>query len=1071
MRTLYATLGTTLALLLAAMIPTPGLLAQTAKPFKTQSAMFGNLAARQIGPAVMSGRVSCITSPADDPNVAYVGAAGGGVWKTSNGGADIRPIFDEYTMSIGDIAVAPSNSEHVWVGTGEPWPRNSVSIGTGVYRSTNGGNHWKHVGLEETERIADVIVHPTKPEVVYVAALGQLWGPNEERGVFKTTDGGQNWTKVLYIDENTGAADLSLDPNNPETLYAAMWSFRRRPFTFDSGFTGTSGLYKTTNGGADWNKLDGLPDEKLGRIAVAVAPSNSQVVYASVETGTNDTKGFYRSDDAGKSWTLTDQSFNTYVRPFYFSEIEVAPSNDSIVAKAGYLGIISDNGGDSFQQMDGMAHPDYHDIWINPENPNHLRVATDGGVFESFDQGGSLKMWQNLPLSQFYQISVDRREPYNVYGGLQDNGSWFGPSREAGGISNASWKKTYGGDGFYSFRHPTVDHIVFSEYQGGMLVRFDERTRQAKNIAPYATDAEEKLRFNWNSPLHLSANGERCYFGSQYLYKSTDNGDTWNRISPDLTTDNDAQQQQHLSGGLSIDNSTAENYNTIYSIAESPLDKDVIWVGSDDGLVHLTTNGGDSWDRVSDNITYFPDAPWISFIEPSPHNKMTAFVCADGHRNTDMNTYLYRTDDGGKSWEQLDTDGVEGYALSVRQDLVNPDLIFLGTEFGLYISLDGGDSWARFGNNVPKVGIRDMVIQPDESDLVMGTHGRGVIILDDVEALRQITPEMTQAPLTFLTVNDNYLSDGLGASSGDYSGSGQFVGPNPSSQARIMYYANRRHTFGKMYVEVYKDGELIKTLQAGKSKGLNVLTMPVRMPRPKTAPTKARMALFGVAQGPAVPLGEYEVKIIKGKKTYESSFTLEADPDSPYGTAERENQRQTIMRLYDSHENLAWHYAVLKGLDEQIDALTEEKLPKKLAGRLTKYQTQLNELKGTLLSLDGDGYTDETNLLREDLGNIYYSIASFPGQPSNSQITETDRLVAKVKRVGQKVAAFLTEAEKDINPSLEKKSLATLEWPEKEAFLADESSDSSSASGPQLGMKIKGGQWDMLQSLLYGGQW
>ncbi|MEL6393615.1 MAG: hypothetical protein AAFR97_12745, partial [Bacteroidota bacterium] len=438
------------------------------RAFRTTSALFGDLKARQIGPAVMSGRVTSLTAHPDNPEIAYIGTAGGGLWKTISSGGQLRPVFDEHTQSIGAVAVAPSQPNVVWVGTGEPWVRNSVSVGTGVYKSTDEGRNWRSMGLEQTERIADIIVHPTNPDIVYVAALGHLWDANEERGIFKTTDGGQSWEKVLYIDENTGAADLSLDVNDPDVLYAAMWSFRRRPWTFDSGFTGKSGLYKTKDGGANWQKLtNGLPEETLGRIAVAVAPSNSQTVYASVETGSEKTKGFYRSNDAGASWEMTDQSFNTYVRPFYFSELAIDPQNDSIVAKCGLFGIISEDAGKSFRPFDQLAHPDFHDIWINPHNGKHIRIATDGGVYESLDRGVTFKMWQNLPVSQFYHVSIDMANPYRIYGGLQDNGSWFGPSRSIGGITNADWQKTYGGDGFYSFRHPKLENIVFSEYQGG----------------------------------------------------------------------------------------------------------------------------------------------------------------------------------------------------------------------------------------------------------------------------------------------------------------------------------------------------------------------------------------------------------------------------------------------------------------------------------------------------------------------------------------------------------------------------------------------------------------------------
>ncbi|MCB0638795.1 MAG: hypothetical protein KDC54_19335, partial [Lewinella sp.] len=539
--------------------------------FSTSSSYFGALRARHLGPAVMSGRISTIAVHPGQSEVLYVGAAGGGIWKSVAGGAVVRPVFDDYTQSIGKIALAPSDPEIVYVGTGEPWVRNSVSVGTGVYKSTNGGTEWQHLGLAQTERISDIIVHPDDPNTVYVAALGHLWDANEERGVFKTTDGGASWEKVLYIDEDTGATDLDFDPRDPNTVYAVMWSFRRRPWTFDSGFSGGSGVYKSTDGGANWSAIqNGLPEGTLGRMAIGVAPSNGEVIYLSVECEDADEKGLYLSTDAGGSWKKVSNDFNTTVRPFYFANLTVDPQNDSIVMKCGLNAIISEDRGTTFREIDGAVHSDIHDIWIDPHNTKHILVGTDGGVYESVDRGYTFRMWMNLPVSQFYHVSVDDAKPFNVYGGLQDNGSWYGPSQRAGGIPNNAWESIYGGDGFCVFRHPTREQVIFAEYQGGNLVRYNKETGMAKNIAPYAQAGQEKLRYNWNTPIHLSpTEPDRMYVGSQYLFMSEDMGDSWTAISADLTTDDSAKQRQFESGGLSIDNSAAENHCTIYTIGES----------------------------------------------------------------------------------------------------------------------------------------------------------------------------------------------------------------------------------------------------------------------------------------------------------------------------------------------------------------------------------------------------------------------------------------------------------------------------------------------------------------------
>ncbi len=1017
--------------------------------FVTTTALFGNLRARQIGPAVMSGRVSCLAVDPTDATVIYVGAAGGGVWKTTSGGATIQPVFDDHTQSIGAIAVAPSQPRTVYVGTGEPWPRNTVSVGTGMYRSDDGGQSWASAGLTETERIADVAIHPEDPNTIWVAALGHLWDSHPERGVYKSTDGGRSYRKVLYLDEDTGAANLKIDPTDPDVLYAAMWSHRRTPWSFDSGLHGKSGLYKSTDGGENWALLSqGLPEEKLGRIGVAPA-HDGKTVYASVETGAEGTKGIYRSTDAGATWAKAGNNFNAGVRPFYFSELTVDPSDPGVVAKCGLNGIISEDGGKTWRIFDGRVHSDFHDIWIDPNNGKHILVATDGGVYESVDRGNTFRMWMNLPISQFYHVSVDNADPYRVYGGLQDNGSWYAVNSKSGGVSNADWKKTFGGDGFYSFRHPTKDHLVFSEFQGGSIIRYDERTGRSKSINLYTEAGEPALRFNWNSPLTMSADGKRLYFAAQHLYRSTDDGDSYEKISPDLTTDDPEKQQQAKSGGLSIDNSTAENHTTIYAVAESPLDERTIWVGTDDGNLQLTHDGGANWKKLNDRLPGLPENTWVTYVEPSPHDRGTAFVTFDGHRTGDLTPYLYRTTDGGKTWESITDENISGYALSVRQDLVNPNLLFLGTEFGLYISLDGGASWAPFRNNVPQVGIRDMVIHPRDGDLVLATHGRGIIILDDLEALRQITADVTTRAFTFLDPGTNTLPAGDGISNGDFSGSGNFVGPAKRSAPRVIFYSKKRHLFGKMYAELWKDGELLRTLPAGKGAGINVLYLPLSREKPKAAPSNNRGALFGSMTGPNLPPGTYQVKITKGKETYETELAIGVEADDVYTAADRKAQTDLLTQVYDDTEKLAWVYEVLNQVKQQTKMLIDgdgaqvpgndvKSREQNISPELKKQAAALNETVGKMMSglvfLGGDFYVNEESRLREDIGKLYFAISTFPGQPSASQRGEAERVHAELAGV---VASFDTLLEDEVAPlNRALPEAMRLSWPSQEQFLS-----------------------------------
>ncbi|MEM6830647.1 MAG: hypothetical protein AAF551_09010, partial [Bacteroidota bacterium] len=708
-------------------------MAQDAEIVLKGKELFGDMRARQIGPAIMSGRIIDLEQHPTNDRVLYVGSAGGGVWKSTNGGAAFQPIFDEHTQSIGKVKLDPSDPDNIiWVGTGEIWTRNSVSIGDGLYKSVDGGSNWKKVGFEKSERISSIEIHPKDSKIMYVGVLGALWSDSEERGIYKSEDRGETWEKILYIDASTGCSDVIMDPEDPNTLYASMWEFRREPWAFSSGGE-NSALYKSTDAGKTWNKIhNGYPSGRLGRIAVAVAPSDRNVLYSVVESEVKEKSGLYKSTDGGKSWEFKNGDFGLVVRPFYFSRIAIDPRDPEVVVKAGLFGSISRDGGSTFKNL-GNMHADIHDILFDINTSDRMYVGTDGGLYRSWDGATTMEIVANLPLSQFYHISVDNEEPYNIYGGLQDNGSWYGPSKSPGGIEARDWNVVGYGDGFRVLRHPGKK-ILYSEMQGAENVwRYDMERNTTKTIQPLQVKGYDKLRFNWNAPMAVSeSQSDRFYMGSQYLHKSEDMGDTWEIISPDLTTNDKSKQQQEQSGGISRDNSGAENHCTIFTIAESPLNERVIWVGTDDGNIQVTKDGGKSWTNTTTNLPdLVPDNTWVYHIEASVHGEGTAYAVLEGHSVGDFNTYVFKTSDYGNTWKSIASEEIYGFARSIQEDYVNEDLLFLGTEFGLYVTINGGKNWSQFTNNMPPVAIHFMELQKQTNDLVMGTHGRGVIIVDD----------------------------------------------------------------------------------------------------------------------------------------------------------------------------------------------------------------------------------------------------------------------------------------------------------------------------------------------------
>ncbi|MEL6851224.1 MAG: hypothetical protein AAFP92_22075 [Bacteroidota bacterium] len=730
-----------LCLLVGWFLPGAALQAQ-----KVDMDIFSDMKARSVGPAGMSGRVTTIDVVENQPEIIYVGTASGGLWKSESGGINWEPIFDDQNVaSIGALAIHQANPSIVWAGTGEGNPRNSQSSGAGIFKSIDGGKSWTCMGLENTRNIHRVIIDPTNPEVVYAGVQGSAWGEHPERGVFKTTDGGETWEKILYVNESTGVGDMVIDPANPQKLIVAMWQFRRWPWFFKSGGEG-SGMYVTHDGGKNWVKRtekDGIPGGELGRMGLAIARNNPKIVYALIESKKN---ALYRSNDGGFSWRKVNDKNDIGNRPFYYADIYVDPQNENRVYSLYSMISRSEDGGKSFQVIVPYSgvHPDHHAFWISPDDPSYLINGNDGGMAISRDMGENWRFVENLPLAQYYHINVDNEYPYNIYGGMQDNGSWRGPAYvwRSGGIRNAYFEELFFGDGFDVVPHPEDSRYGYAMSQGGNLGRYDLATGGTKFIKPLHPEGTT-LRFNWNAAIAQDPfDVNTIYYGSQFVHKSTDRGENWTMISPDLTTNDPEKQKQLESGGLTYDVTQAENHTTIVAIAPSPLEKEVIWVGTDDGNLQLTQDGGKTWNNLADKLEGVPAGSWVPMIHASNHTAGEAFVVVNNYRRNDWTPFLFHTTDFGKSWKNLvDEDKVWGYALSVVQDPEAENLLFMGTEFGLYVSFDKGNTWNQWKHGYPTVSTIDLKIHPREHDLVIGTFGRAAFIIDDIRPLRELALE------------------------------------------------------------------------------------------------------------------------------------------------------------------------------------------------------------------------------------------------------------------------------------------------------------------------------------------
>jgi photosystem II stability/assembly factor-like uncharacterized protein len=892
-----------------------------APPAASDTALEG-LQFRNIGPALMGGRIDDFAVQEDDPSVFYVATASGGLWKTTNHGTTFDPIFDDQSVSsIGDVTLAPSDPSILYVGTGEPNNRQSSSWGNGVYRSLDGGATWTHLGLTETHHIGRVVVSPRDPDVAYVAALGRLWGASKERGLYKTTDGGRTWTQSKAIDDDTGFVDVALDPLSPHILYAASYQRRRTPHGYNGGGPG-SGLWKSGDAGATWKKLtSGLPrDGDIGRIGIAVYRRDPRIVYALVEHAKEG--GIYRSDDRGETWK---KQSDTNPRPSYYSKVHIDPNNDQRVWVLGAPLYYSEDGGRTFKTDRGQKiHGDYHAFWIDPRDSDHMLVGTDGGIHLTHDRGQTWDFVNTVALAQFYEVHFDMRQPYWVCGGLQDNGSWCGPSRTffQQGIGNEDWYRVGGGDGFYTVVDPSDHNIVYVESQDGNVQRFDMRTSERRLIRPEPSDPQERYRFNWNSPILISPHDPATiYYGGNRLFGSKDRGDSWTLATPDLT--HGAERDSLTIFGKAAKDMLSRNdgvvhWGTITTLAESPLKAGVLWAGTDDGRLQVTKDGGATWSDVSPRVPGVPKGTYVSRVEASRSGEGAAYVSFDGHRGNDFKPYVFRTEDYGQTWSAIASNLPVGGVVNVVRELpADANVLLAGTEHGLWVSTDRGGRWRRVRAKLPTVPVDDIRIHPRDQDLIVGTHGRGVFILDDATSVLKLD-EGKDADLHLYAARTavQYRIYGHKGNTGHKT----FLAPNPPEGALLTYRLKAKPGEKDEVKVVIKDaaGEVVRELKGSKDMGLNRVNWDLRHEPPvKPEPGAGGGGFFGPPRGPLVPPGAYTVTVSTGAFSANRPLTVQEDPRITIAEADRRE-------WYEAARTAAKQWTRADALNKTLESLQKQ---------------------------------------------------------------------------------------------------------------------------------------------------
>ncbi|OGD25756.1 MAG: hypothetical protein A2Y56_14450 [Candidatus Aminicenantes bacterium RBG_13_63_10] len=1021
-----------------------------ARDQQISAGLFSGLAWRNIGPANMGGRVTDVEGVPGNLNVVYVAAASGGVWKTTDGGLTWKPIFDGAGLpSIGDIALEPGNPEVLYVGTGEANPRNSVSFGDGVYKSTDGGATWTHLGLEDTRAISRVVVNPRQPHIVLVGALGHVYGPNKDRGVFLSQDGGKTWDKVLYTDERHGVADLDIDLQNPNIVFAALWRFERKPWTFWSGDE-EGGLWKSTDAGRTWKKVTrGLP-RLVGRIGVKVSPSNPRVVYAMTESpeGT-----LYRSDDGGESFRCVSKDPEIVSRGFYYTDLRVDPSDENRVYAVSSRLMVSIDGGRTFSRISASTHVDYHALWIDPLNPSRMWQGQDGGLGLSTDRGRTWRFVDNIPIAQFYQVCADSREPfYYIGGGLQDNGTWYGPSRskEPAGILNDDWRMISSGDGFHVAVHPDNPDLFLSEFQAGGLVRTDMRTREQQGASPQPRRADGapvsqlKYRFNWNTPIIPSPHDRKTvYLGANVVFKSQDFGSSWKIISPDLTAQN-PERQKGAGGPAWPENTTAEYYGTIISLAESPFQAGIIWAGTDDGNLHVTQDGGKTWTSVVKNVSNLPSSSPVSAVEPSWTDPAAAYCAFDRHMLDDPRPLVYRTKDFGKTWTSISGNLPDkAYVWVIREDLENPGLIFAGTELGLFASFNGGNDWIRFhGQNLPPVAVHDILIHLRENDLILGTHGRGLWVFDDITCVQQLNAGLLDQPAVLFDIRPAVRHTLLNTRYGI--GDSPFRGKNPPYGALITYYLKAKAEQGMLLkVEILDaSGKVIRMMSdLPASAGLNRTSWDLRAepPRPRVTGEAPEENEFRPGpRGPQVPPGTYTVKLTAGTQSLSKTVEVKLDPTVAVTREDLRLQYRYGLRLREMESVVNEALSALDGVVSQVEdrkrtqaaLVRSDRLRPEALKTVQDILAQAEGLKNGLVKPKGKPFWSEGPRLLERVSSLFQDIDRTNAAPTAPQLTYWAEMVIELREDLVRINGFLEEGVKKLNSALDDLRLPAIVAPE-----------------------------------------